>query len=93
VSDLELFKKLDADGESLAELDAIVEQLRGPVREPGDIDSYQIMARYGMKTEKTAKALMRKIAATGQYEYIKVNDQDRGKAGVWVLRLKGDGDV
>jgi hypothetical protein len=93
LSDLELFKKLD-QGDDLAELDAIVAQLRGPVRKPGDIDSYQIMARYG-GTEKTAKALMQRIAKeTGKYEYIKVWDEGRDKpVVVCVLRPKGEGDV
>jgi hypothetical protein len=57
-----------------------------PMRQPDDIDRWQIEKKYG-ENEKQAKARMQRAEKSGEWELLQVYDPDR-KHVVAVLRKK-----
>jgi hypothetical protein len=65
-----------------ADLDAIYGL---PERQPGDIDSSQISARYKISLS-AAQRRMKKEADSGEYEYITIRDSSSGNGIRKVIR-------
>lgn len=67
-------------------LDELAQFKGPPARLPGDIDCKQVQAKHGVN-EKQAKGLMKRAAASGDWEYLRVYDVNRGVV-VGVIRKK-----
>ena len=65
-----------------ADIDAVFAM---PARQPGDIDAYQIMSRYG-GNENTARNRMTKLVATGKWEFVYVADDTTSQGRRKIIR-------
>jgi hypothetical protein len=65
-----------------ADLDEIFDL---PVRKPGDIDVEQFSSRYGLH-QNTAWSRMRKMVATGKYQFVVVKDDSSNSRRRKVIR-------
>jgi hypothetical protein len=68
-----------------ADLDAIFDY---PVREPGDIDADQISTHYGVH-QNTARGRMERMVASGEYEFVIVQDETSGTGRRRIIRKIG----
>jgi hypothetical protein len=56
-----------------------------PARQPGDIDAYQLMERYGGH-ENSARNRMKSLVKTGEWEFIIVADDTSNQGRRKVIR-------
>jgi hypothetical protein len=65
-----------------ADIDAVFAM---PARQPGDVDAYQIMSRYG-GNENTARNRMTKLVSTGEWEFVYVADDTTSQGRRKIIR-------
>ena len=65
-----------------ADIDAVFAM---PARQPGDVDAYQIMSRYG-GSPNTARNRMTKLVATGEWEFVYVADDTTSQGRRKIIR-------
>ena len=72
ITESEIWKDLDA-------------QFMLPLRQPGDIDAYQFIARYGCN-ESNARKKMSNLVSTGEWEFVTVADDTTSQGRRKVIR-------